>query len=498
MRSEREGKWIKSEDPRKKRLVTRRMYDGIYRRSKKGLKLVSEKRDEWIGRRDQKEYEMGEFKQQLTEKNPPPEFGDKKSTGKFPEEPITEESLLLAFGDKRITGKLGILFFALTWMLQINLIFCLTYEWPDFLNRILTMKEILMSCFATSGYFVQNHLLILENDVVKRYLEDVKYQNTSRERNRIIGETNEFIKWFSVVSIRAFKMMFIFGGCLPLLQVIIFLTKSYFTGSELKHVPFVVFVYVPERFRTIPGYLTAQILAFSWYGLVSYMWGVSYKVYLSSIRCVETEMQLLCQSLEEIGMMSGSGNESVLVYKSDTEKVQGNEEEKLRQFFSSIIQHHQHILRLVSLLSKHLRLVIVTFINIYGLQTCLYMIFLLKMKETGIRMKYGIIYCVILVIMYSCTKSGQDIKNKAQASIAAFNSWKFYAKMTAGGLPCAKLISAIARLQFGVRRDIITSMASLTKEHWSCDHFIPELRQAEVSYGFSHIEPWRISVQLTI
>ncbi|XP_022200678.2 odorant receptor 43a-like [Nilaparvata lugens] len=187
-----------------------------------------------------------------------------------------------------------------------------------------------------------------------------------------------------------------------------------FHWIRTQHVPFVVYVYVPERFRTIPGYLTAQLLAFTWYGLVSYMWGVSYKVYLCAIRCVETEMQLLCQSLEEIGMMSGSGNESVLVYKSDTEKVQGNEDVKLRQFFSSIIQHHQHILRLVSLLSKHLRLVIVTFINIYGLQTCLYMIFLLKMKETGIRMKYAMIYCVILVIMYSCTKSGQDIKNKGE------------------------------------------------------------------------------------
>ncbi|RZF32677.1 hypothetical protein LSTR_LSTR004105 [Laodelphax striatellus] len=333
---------------------------------------------------------------------------------------LTEETLLAAFGDKRVTGKMTALFFALTWALQINLIFCLTYEWPDFLNRILAMKEILMSCFATSGYFIQNDMHILENKLIKSYIENVKHHNTSIERNRLITETNNFIKWFSVVSIRAFKFMFIFGGCLPMMQVSIVLARAYFTGGKLENVPFVVYVYVPQRFRTISGYLTAQLLCFTWYGIVSYMWGITYKVYLISAKCVETEMDLLCQSMNEISTMSASGQESILVYKSDTKHVQGNDDDKLRQFFASVIQHHQHILRSMTLLSKHLKLVIVTFINIYGLQTCLYMIFLMKMKETGIRMKYAFIYMVIMVIMYSCTKSGQVIKNKGDEIRMAF------------------------------------------------------------------------------
>ncbi|XP_039289559.1 uncharacterized protein LOC120352548 [Nilaparvata lugens] len=336
------------------------------------------------------------------------------------ENPLTEESLLADFGDRRVTGKGTVLFFALTWALQINLIFCLTYEWPDFLNRILAMKEILMSCFATSGYLVQQDMLVLENKIVTRYIKNIKYHNTSLERDRLITDTNKFIKWFCGLSVKAFKCMFIFSSCLPMLQVSIVLARAYFTGAKLEKVPFVVYVYVPQRFRTIPGYLTAQLLCFTWYGLVSYMWSLSYKVYLVSLKCLQTEMDLLCQSLDEIGSMSGSGNESILVYKSDTEKVQGNEEDELRHFFSSIVQHHQHILRSMSLLSKHLKLVIVTFLNIYGLQTCLYMIFLLKMKETGIRIKYAILYTVVMVIMYSCTRSGQVIKNKGDQIRMAF------------------------------------------------------------------------------
>ncbi|RZF32678.1 hypothetical protein LSTR_LSTR004106 [Laodelphax striatellus] len=335
----------------------------------------------------------------------------------------TEETLLAAFGDKRVTGKMAALFFALTWALQINLIFCLTYEWPDFLNRILAMKEILMSCFATSGYFIQNDMIILENKLIKSYIQNVKHHNTSIERDRLITDTNKFIKWFSVVSIGAFKILFIFGGCLPMMQVSIVLARAYFTGGKLENVPFVVYVYVPQRFRTISGYLTAQLLCLTWYGFVLYIWGLIYKtMYLISAKCVETEMDLLCQSMNEIGAMSASGQESILVYKSDTKNVQGNDDDKLRQFFSSVIRHHQHILRSMALLSKHLKLVIVTFINIYGLLSCLYMIFVMKMKETGIRIKYAIIYMEIMVILYSCTKIGQVIKNKIlKATYTYFN-----------------------------------------------------------------------------
>ncbi|RZF37969.1 hypothetical protein LSTR_LSTR005469 [Laodelphax striatellus] len=260
------------------------------------------------------------------------------------EDRASAETLISIFGDKRVTGLKAVILLSLTLPIFLNLIFCLIEEWSDFFERLLTLKEIMLILFsAIGGYFVQFHLRDVEEKYVLKYLRSVKHHETSEEKRKIIDGTNDYIVRHNVVAQRAFKFLFITGGCIPLLQITIKTLKMYLTGVEAEKMVFVIHLYLPVGYRTPLIYLVTQLAAFVLYGFLVYMWGVNYKVFLIGLKCLSTEVCLLVESLKELDSFEKTpaltANEEELVV------VSAVEQRKLKDHLNRTIEQHQDILQ---------------------------------------------------------------------------------------------------------------------------------------------------------
>ncbi|XP_039277431.1 uncharacterized protein LOC111045943 [Nilaparvata lugens] len=328
------------------------------------------------------------------------------------EEPINSEKLISYFGDKRLIGYKAIPYLLITCFIFINLVFCLNYEWPQFIRRILTIKEFCFAIFALGGYFVQFDYYVVEKDYILKYLKIVDQHATSDAKRKIIRETNDFIRYHSRFAVRAFSFMFVFACCIPLLQVIIVVMKSVLKQEPMLKLPFVIFLYMPEGFRSPLVYLATQMVAFTWYGLAMLMWGIGYKIFLIAMKCICAEMQLLSQSLMELdtALMTNRVEQHLDAIGEDL--VIGAENNvRLKRYLQKIIRHHQDIIKSMKLLNNEFQLTIIIFINIYSLQLCLYIIFILKMPEIVHRIKYLFVYVVVLFIQLQWATYGQDLIN---------------------------------------------------------------------------------------
>ncbi|XP_039277430.1 uncharacterized protein LOC120349930 isoform X2 [Nilaparvata lugens] len=290
------------------------------------------------------------------------------------------ESLISIFGDKRVTGLKAFILLSLTLPIFLNLIFCLIEEWSDFFDRLLTLKEIMLILFsAIGGYVVQFHLRDVEEKYILKYLANAKNYETSDEKRKIINETNDYITRHNIVAQRAFKFLFISGGCLPLLQITIKTLKMYLTGAEAGKMAFVIHLYLPEGYKTPLMYLSTQLAAFVLYGFLVYMWGVNYKVFLIGLKCISSEVSLLIESLKELdgfekrrAIAESTGNEEPLAV------VSADHERRLKDHLNRTVEHHQDILLSLKLVNDCTKLYIFLFINVYSIQLGLYIIFVIK------------------------------------------------------------------------------------------------------------------------
>ncbi|RZF36665.1 hypothetical protein LSTR_LSTR012751 [Laodelphax striatellus] len=328
------------------------------------------------------------------------------------DEPINSEKLISYFGDKRLIGIKAAPYLVVTFLICLDLLFCLHYEWPFFLRRILTIKEICFAVFALGGYFVQFDYYAVETNYILKYLKSVDQHATSEAKKKIIREANDFLKYHSVFAVRAFTFMFTFAAVIPMIQVIIIVLKSLLKQEPIQKLPFVIFLYMPEGFRSPLVYLATQMVAFTWYGIAMLMWGIGYKIYLIAMKCICAEMQLLSQSLMELDTALITNKVEQHLDALGEDLVIGAENNaRLKRYLQKIIRHHQDIIKSMKMLNNEFQLTIIIFINIYSLQLCLYIIFIMKMPLIVHRIKYLFVYVVVLFIQLQWATFGQNLIN---------------------------------------------------------------------------------------
>ncbi|RZF41401.1 hypothetical protein LSTR_LSTR000115 [Laodelphax striatellus] len=328
---------------------------------------------------------------------------------------ITGASLVSCFGEPRITGFKGALYFTLTALFSVDLAFCLTYEWHDFIKRLLTLKEMALVIFCTGGYFAHLNMISVENEYIFKYLKyvDEPYHSHSSKKLKLINEMNAFIKWLSAFSTRAFKFLYMFAAVLPLVHIVIVLARTHFSGKKLDedNFPLVMHFYVPLSLRTIPGYFLANLAASIWYALSLYIWSIVFKIFVIGLGCLCTEMDLLFEAVNEIDHIPPA--EETTPSKTTNETMHVNEI-LLKRKFNAIIEHHQDITKTMKLMNRMFQTTIVLFLNVYCLQLCLYIVFVMKLEDIVQRIKFATLYIFALYLQYQYASCSQRIKDRGE------------------------------------------------------------------------------------
>ncbi|XP_039277764.1 uncharacterized protein LOC120349992 [Nilaparvata lugens] len=324
------------------------------------------------------------------------------------DEPLTGASLVSCFGEPRITGWKGVIFFVLTIVVSVDLGFCLTYEWSEFMKRLLTMKEIALVIFCIGGYFSHLNMTNVENDYIFKYLKYVDEPHHSPKKRKIINEMNEFIKWLNEFSRRAFRVLFVFAAGLPLAHITVILAKAKLSGRQLgANVPSVLHIYVPLSLRTTVGYFVVNLATSIWYAMSLYIWNIVFKLFVIGLGCLCTEMELLFESVNELDQIPSAE-------QNTPSSIMHTSEVLLKNKFNSIIEHYQDIIKSMKLMNKMFQLTMFLFLNVYCLQLCLYLVFVMKLKDIVFRIKFAILYAFALYLQYQYASCSQRIKDRGE------------------------------------------------------------------------------------
>ncbi|RZF35812.1 hypothetical protein LSTR_LSTR006270, partial [Laodelphax striatellus] len=79
-----------------------------------------------------------------------------------------------------------------------------------------------------------------------------------------------------------------------------------------------------------------------------------------------------------------------------------------------LIRAGEQVDRNMKMLDKVSRKIVIGFMNIYGLQLCVYLVFVTMLDDWGTRLRYLFLYMVMLFIMYSIAVNGQKVKDMGE------------------------------------------------------------------------------------
>ncbi|XP_039301322.1 uncharacterized protein LOC120356463, partial [Nilaparvata lugens] len=291
----------------------------------------------------------------------------------------------------------------LTVVLQLDLIYNLHQMWNHFVLRLLTIKELNSTFFGTMGYigmfdaadlftYVENHVVRMD----ERHRKDDT--NCSPAKQHILARRDTQLKRYAFAVSFLFASLFFLCAVVPYAQTCQKIVEAYIHDVTLgKDVSMIVYTYYPESFQTIALYTVFHNLLFFWYSSIVYLWAMDLRAVLMAFECLNTECALLVATVEEELSTQTRGQPK----ESETE---------LKLKMRLIVGDHQDICRNTRMLDKYLRNILMGFMNVYGIQLCLILIFIMEIEETGPRLRYLFRYCMVLLSCISSpakTESGQ-------------------------------------------------------------------------------------------
>ncbi|RZF32261.1 hypothetical protein LSTR_LSTR009490 [Laodelphax striatellus] len=197
-----------------------------------------------------------------------------------------------------------------------------------------------------------------------------------------------------------------FASCLPITfacLITIFKDKN---NINIDKMPFVIYMYYPEGYKTLKIYFASLFLQLVWYAtMLSYVYCASTSFALASISLC-TQMRLICQSLFEVGN-SGMVVKNGTVVRTDSDDV--IEISQLKQ----IIRDHQDVFNDFLELNRRSKIIVSAFINILAIQMCCYIFFIIELENLSAKIKYLATMFLVFSMMFYFSTVGQSLTDES-------------------------------------------------------------------------------------
>ncbi|RZF35811.1 hypothetical protein LSTR_LSTR006269 [Laodelphax striatellus] len=223
-----------------------------------------------------------------------------------------------------VSGWVAKVYLTMTVVLQVDLAWCLIVEWPQFTQRLLTLKEINFSVFGLVGCLAveEAHRLL---DYAEAHAQRCRGMNATREEIAVLAERDSVVKSLGRTVEILFTSFQVFFGFTPLAAMLLRILLNPRTPSRL---PSVLHIYYPQIYplNTLTARIVINTLSFFWYYKLVNFWKLNAKSLFVTFQCLVTDIQLLCCAFE---IMSA--------------RKSGISDKELRKFLNSAAIDHQRI-----------------------------------------------------------------------------------------------------------------------------------------------------------
>ncbi|RZF39708.1 hypothetical protein LSTR_LSTR003950 [Laodelphax striatellus] len=306
------------------------------------------------------------------------------------------------------------MFLLVTFLMVINLLFCLKIEWNIFIKRLLAFKDLNSMWSAIVAVFATDDASTLFK-YIHQFTSDQNALHYSASRNCNLKEFRARLKVVDTNVSKVFMAFIIMCGVLPYSVGIIMILKSDPSEISADRLPFIMTVYYPEDYRSVNVFLIVQTIMFLWYAMIIYLWDMNLKSMLLSIECVTHQTDFVCETLQRIDEIIATTPKTGAV-QSQIESFNSTPSGKddLKDFFNQIIKDHQSICSAAKMLNGKVNGITMGFMNIFGFQLCICLMFIVEAKEITLKVRHVFRYCLVSAILFFCTIKCQKLKDKGQ------------------------------------------------------------------------------------
>ncbi|XP_039277920.1 uncharacterized protein LOC120350023 [Nilaparvata lugens] len=316
-----------------------------------------------------------------------------------------EKSIPLSNFGNKVPKALSTLYLLFTFCMQIDLIVSMKIQWKDFMLRILSIKEFNTTLFAMFGYLSMNFEVAHLDRMIDMHFRRMK----NMQGNKIIETRDLRKRGFERIASRIFMTIFLSASILPYFQGVLLAVKNGTKDLNFEKLPYIIYTHYPDTMRTVPIYLTILTTQFLWYGLMLIQWYRLYKSYFVSALCLITEMELLVVALNDLDEKDKNTNGNV-----NFNKIEKTSNNSLDKYMAALVKEHHIICRGLKTLNTGASCMNLGFYNVFALQMCLYILFVIEMDEMVARIKYTVTGIIVFSISISGSKIGQDVADQGE------------------------------------------------------------------------------------
>ncbi|RZF41335.1 hypothetical protein LSTR_LSTR000049 [Laodelphax striatellus] len=323
-----------------------------------------------------------------------------------------QKSLPLSSFGNMLPKYLSTLYLLCTFLMQIDLVVSMKTQWQDFMKRILSIKEFNTTLFAMFGYLSMNFEVAHLERMIDVHFRRLNAQNM--RGNRIIENRDMRKEDFERKASRIFMAIFLSGCILPYFQGIMLAVKNGTKDLDFDKLPYIIYTHYPEKLRTVPIYLTIMTTQCLWYGLMLIHWYHLYKCFFMSTLCMITEMELLVVALNNLLDCEMAEKENKSDENTRVDKKGQAENNLLDKYMTRIIKEHYIICSGLKTLNTGASSMSLGFYNVFAMQMCLFILFVIEMNEMVARIKYTVLGIIVFSISVSASKMGQDLADQGE------------------------------------------------------------------------------------
>ncbi|XP_039283634.1 uncharacterized protein LOC120351241 isoform X1 [Nilaparvata lugens] len=282
----------------------------------------------------------------------------------------------------------------------------------DFTSRFLAIKELNIIWFTFAVMKSSPEVSAL-CDTIDRLqnsttIHPVTSSTAISKRTQLIQEKNKKLQQSCRFYAKLLPGAFIISGLLPFCQVVF--QFCYFTfvqkrnNENLDDLPFAMFFYYPDNYKTLNTYMVAQFLIciLLYIVIIHYLLPVFTSVSLATISIIY-EIKFICLRLDHLSDLRDKGREL------------------LKFHASALVKSHVDLANDIKSLNKCINGLAVGYMNVMALQICMYLFCLLEFDDIVTRLKYAFCILFVIMVMSVCTSFGQRIINAGDIL-----SWELY------------------------------------------------------------------------
>ncbi|RZF41537.1 hypothetical protein LSTR_LSTR000251 [Laodelphax striatellus] len=224
------------------------------------------------------------------------------------------------------------IYLVVTCILQLNLAFSLYARWHDFIQRLITLKDLILTLFCSLSFM---RLMCGDTTQLCRYIEEhvltisIDKKLLTEEKNSIILNRELRFETTNKIVKRYFYLLTIVSGLIPYIKGLKAALIANFLNKNVK-LHFLLSIHYPEEYKSLLFEMIVQTLLLLWYIAFVHYWITDMKVMSLSFQCITTEMELLRNSIENMDNIIKKS-----LAKEDDNKIVSNSEKTVLQSYIS-------------------------------------------------------------------------------------------------------------------------------------------------------------------